>query len=335
MSSSQPTVDILLATYNGERYLREQIESIRYQTYEQWRLLISDDCSSDNTPSIIRSYAETDPRITLISESERFGNARDNFFNLLRHSTSSFAMFCDQDDVWLEDKIEVSLKEMRRVSSEVSADLPIVVFTDSVVVDENLEVLSNSYQRFTNHYPHHTEPRRLLVTNTAPGNAMILNQPLVRLLQEIEQTSEIVMHDWFAMLLASAFGKIAYVPTPTLLYRQHRNNVVGAVKRTLISKIANRLGPENDSEMTARLKVENESAVQAAFFANTYASKLTKKQYRQASEYAKAITTDRFHSAVMSLVKSGCWKPGPTQKVGQIIHRYEACRSNNTSQRES
>lgn len=224
---------------------------------------------------------------------------------------------------------------MRRVSDGVDSSLPIVVFTDSIVVDENLETLSDSYQRFAIHYPHHTELRRLLAANTAPGNTMILNQPLVRLLQDVEQTSAIVMHDWFAMLLASAFGKIVYVPTPALLYRQHRNNVIGAVRRTLISKIANRLGPENDSEKDARLKVENEIAAQAAFFANTYASKLTKKQHRQASEYAKAITADRFPLAVMSLVKSGCWRPGPTQKVGQVIHRYEACRSANASQRES
>lgn len=323
MNAYQPTVDILLATHNGERYLQEQIESIRYQTYKEWRLLISDDCSSDNTLGIIKSYAKADPRITLVSESKRFGGAKENFFHLLHQSTGQLAMFCDQDDVWLDDKIEVTLRAMRRAEADTDTSIPVAIFTDSVVVDEDLRFLSYSFQRFDRCYPYQTNLRRLLASNAAPGNTMMVNRPLVRLLQSVEQPKRIIMHDWYAMLLASAFGTVVYIPTPTLLYRQHKNNTLGAISLNSLSKILHRMGPERDAERTARLKVEYESASQAAYFANRYATQLSEEQYEQAKAYVQAITTSRLSLAIFNLARSGCWRPGLTGKIGQILHRCE------------
>ena len=326
MGSPQPTIDILLATYNGEKYLREQIESIRYQTYDNWRLLISDDCSSDNTLDIIKNYVEMDSRIALISESRHFGSAKENFFHLLQHSTGSLVMFCDQDDVWLDDKIEVSLKEMEHAGGTEDSSLPTVVFTDSIVVDEDLQVLSYSYHKYANRHPYCCEYKRLLITNTAAGNTMMLNLPLVRLLQDVKHPSAVCMHDWFAMLVASAFGKIVYTPIPTVLYRQHGSNAVGAVKSTLSSKVLHRLNSKKDAEKVNRLNEESKAAAQAAFFAETYATLLSDKLYTETMEYVKAINADRLSPAVASLIKSGCWKPGLLPKIGQILHRYEYCK---------
>lgn len=326
MSSTQPIVDILLATYNGEKYLREQIDSIRDQTYDNWRLLISDDCSSDNTLSIIKNYVEIDSRITLISESRHFGNAKGNFFHLLKHSSNSLVMFCDQDDVWLDNKIEVSLKEMERAGGNKNSSLPTVVFSDSIVVDEDLQVLSYSYHKYAGLHPYCCKYRRLLVTNTAAGNTMMLNRPLVRLLQDVKQPSAICMHDWFAMLVASAFGKIVYIPIPTVLYRQHGHNAVGAVRQTMWSKIMHRFNSKRDAEKYSRLNGEIRSAAQAVFFADTYSELLSDKLYEQTLNYVRAITADRLSLAVANLIISECWKPGIRPKVGQVLHRYEYCR---------
>jgi len=104
---SEPVVEILMATYNGEAYLRAQLDSILNQTEKRWRLTISDDGSTDATPSIIDEYMNRYPdRIQRIGAKTRFGNARDHFFWLMRQSDSDQIAFCDQDDVWLEGKLE-------------------------------------------------------------------------------------------------------------------------------------------------------------------------------------------------------------------------------------
>lgn len=326
MNEHQPTVDILLATHNGEKYLREQIESIRYQTYENWRMLVSDDCSSDNTLGIIKGYAKADSRIALVSESKRFGGAKENFFHLLQQSTSQLAMFCDQDDVWMDDKIEVTLRSMLQAEASTDSSLPIAIFTDSVVVDEHLQVLSYSFHNYLNISPYRTKHNHLLLENTASGNTMMLNRPLIRLLQEVKQPTKTCMHDWFAVLVASALGKVIYIPVPTLLYRQHENNTVGAVTCTPPLGVLKRFSPEFKNIKASRYEYENTLVEQAILLANTYASRLSNERYAQVMGLAEALTAKRFSLAIQSLIRSKCWKPGVLPKMRQILHRYDFCK---------
>ena len=109
-------VSVLLASYNGEKYIREQLDSILNQTFSDLSIVISDDLSADGTPEIIREYEEQYPgRVRSLRNSERSGSAQNNFFRLLKSEADDYIMLCDQDDVWLPDKVEVTLREMKKL----------------------------------------------------------------------------------------------------------------------------------------------------------------------------------------------------------------------------
>ena len=134
------TIDILLATYNGEKYLKEQIESILNQTYSNIRLIISDDCSTDKTKEIIKEYEEKDDRIISYSHEKNLGYVK-NFEFLLSKVENEIYMLSDQDDVWLPIKVEHTYDKLK----ETDADLE---FTDLEVVNEKLETINQSFNDF-------------------------------------------------------------------------------------------------------------------------------------------------------------------------------------------
>ena len=133
-------IDILLATYNGEKYLEEQLNSILNQTYSNIRILISDDCSKDKTRKILEKYAQKDNRIQLYFQEKNLGYVK-NFEFLLRQVENDIYMLSDQDDVWQETKVEHTYKKL----IESNADL---VFTDLEVVDENLKTIYPSFNDY-------------------------------------------------------------------------------------------------------------------------------------------------------------------------------------------
>ena len=112
-------INILMSTYNGEQFFAEQIESIQKQTVKDWTLYIRDDGSSDTTPEIIKHYAQLDSRIVFINADNRenFGVIK-NFYTLLKHSKADYYFFSDQDDIWLEDKLAVTLAEAEKYDSQ-------------------------------------------------------------------------------------------------------------------------------------------------------------------------------------------------------------------------
>ena len=109
-------IEILMATYNGEKYIREQIDSIISQTYSNWTLLIRDDVSKDDTVKIIKEYEKKDKRIKLLEDNKGNLGFVKNFEELLKNSSEDFIMFSDQDDYWLEDKIEKYINELKKIS---------------------------------------------------------------------------------------------------------------------------------------------------------------------------------------------------------------------------
>lgn len=225
---SNPTVDILMATYNGERFVGEQIESIQHQTYQNWRLLVSDDCSSDGTLDVVKAYAAKDSRISVVSEGVRHGGAKENFMSLLVKSCSPYAMFCDQDDVWFPRKIEASLSKLRGIEG-FRPNAPCLVFTDMQVVDSGLNVISPSFERDSNIDPSRTSFPQVLAQSLGAGCTMIFNRPLVELMTFSPAYDDMIMHDHWATIVAAAFGSIGYVDEPLSYYRQHGDNSIGAV----------------------------------------------------------------------------------------------------------
>lgn len=227
-------VNIVMSTYNGEKYLADQIKSIQSQTFEDWQLLIRDDGSSDNTPSIIRDMAKKDDRIHFINDgqNENYGVIK-SFYHLVKYDSADYYFFSDQDDVWLPEKMEMTLKRAQIESS----DNPLLVYTDLKVVDEDLEVLQESMIKSQSHHAN-TELVQELTENTVTGGTMMINKALADKWQVYDN---LLMHDWYLALLAASLGKLIYIDQATQLYRQHEANVLGA--RTWSKRAKNWLKP--------------------------------------------------------------------------------------------
>jgi len=231
-SGSQSVVEVLLATYNGEQFLREQIDSILAQDYPNIRTLVRDDGSSDGTVTILNEYAVKYPdRFRVMPPSPGAGSAKDNFLLLMKASTAEYICFSDQDDVWLPDKVTRTKQVMDQLESQWTSDIPLLVFTDLQVVDEQLRVLHNSLWEHENIKPEriHRLPW-LLTQNLVTGCTVMLNRRLLELASNMP--SDALMHDHWIALLAASMGQSGFVNAQTILYRQHKRNVTGATKKT-------------------------------------------------------------------------------------------------------
>ena len=228
MTGQKPKIDILLATYNGARFLHEQIDSILSQTCQDWRLLIRDDGSKDATPTIIDRYVQEHPqRIVVIRDDGANLGAVGNFSTLMERSDAEYIMYCDQDDVWLPDKIAESYKAMRALERRYGRDTPLLVQTDLTVVDKNLNPIHRSFWRYESLDPERGHSlASLLIQNVVTGCASIANRRLKDMALPVPR--DIRMHDWWLALVAVAFGHYDYVAHPLVLYRQHGANTMGA-----------------------------------------------------------------------------------------------------------
>ncbi|WP_349946174.1 glycosyltransferase family 2 protein [Lacrimispora sp. BS-2] len=220
-------VSVLLASYNGEKYIREQLDSIIGQTFSDLSVVISDDLSTDGTPAIIREYEEQHPgRVRSLKNRERSGSAQNNFFRLLTSVSDEYVMLCDQDDVWLPDKTEITLREMKRLEAEWGAEVPLLVHGDLSVTDKTGNILHKSMAEYQKIAVHDNRFSHYLVENNITGNTVMINRAFLRFFAEIPK--ECVMHDWWLGLLASCFGRISYIDRPLVLYRQHGENQMGS-----------------------------------------------------------------------------------------------------------
>ncbi len=224
-------VEILLATYGGEKYLAQQIDSILTQSYRDWTLLIHDDGSIDGTLGIAKSYQAKHPdKIFIIDDGIRTGGARNNFNHLISHSVGKHIMFCDQDDVWLPNKIEISYATMVAAEGLFGNDTPIVVFSDYCVVDANLTLIATSGWDLQRNGPGFSHDIKLLaVRNCITGCACIVNRAALNISTPIPR--EAIMHDWWIGLCVLKYGgRLIPVKIPTVLYRQHNANVIGVTR---------------------------------------------------------------------------------------------------------
>jgi glycosyltransferase involved in cell wall biosynthesis len=237
MSSQHPvTVDILMATYNGGKFLAEQLDSLLAQRHRAIRIVISDDGSSDNTTDLLQAYAARDARVCVVNK-VRQGGVVANFSKVLSDSDAEYLMFCDQDDVWLEDKVDIMLTALLAHESEVGAATPLLGFSDLTVVKSDLQIDSASFYSGNGFQAdNNTDPRYLVWSSTVYGCTTIFNRALADLGKPIP--AGLPMHDQWLALLAASAGIVFYVPCQTILYRQHETNVVGARRKNIVQRLA-------------------------------------------------------------------------------------------------
>lgn len=259
-------VEILLAVYNGEQYLPEQLDSILAQSDGRWHLTVSDDGSKDASPAIIADYARRFPgRIAVRRSCRRFGSARDHFFDLMAACDAEYMLFCDQDDVWYPDKVKRTRAALVEATERWGAETPILVFSDQTPTDATLTPLAPSLMRYQGQYFETFDYRSILMQNVVTGGAMGVNRALARLGYPRGDASGIIMHDWWLAATAARFGHIVYIDEPLGAYRQHVDNAVGAKNVNSAGYVVNRLARVREVRRTIAAKKAQARAFREAY----------------------------------------------------------------------
>lgn len=243
-------IAICLATYNGQKYLKEQIKSILNQDNKNWHLYIRDDGSNDETTTIIDKYESLFPnKITNLTRISGGGNSKKNFLTVLKwvkeNVNPRYVMLCDQDDYWLPNKITVTLNKLSSMSG------PALVHTNLKVVDGKLNEINKSFEKYSKLNSNYKTIQKLVIQNNVTGCTMMWNRSLNNLLS-FNDDKRLIMHDWWIALLAASFGQIIYIDEPTILYRQHESNVVGASQVNSIGYIKEKLREKNMHDSLVR-----------------------------------------------------------------------------------
>lgn len=226
-----PKIEILLATYNGEKYVGEQIDSIINQTYNNWELLIRDDNSKDRTLEILKEYEKKDKRIKVIEDKKGNLGFVKNFEELLNNSKEDWVMFSDQDDYWLENKIEKYVAILN-TSSEDILKKPMLIHSNSFICDDNLEIIKDEFinSKIANKY----NDDDFYFAYFVQGSTVLINRAIIDL--ALPFSKNVTVHDRYFHLLAEFLGKRIFINESLIKYRQHSNNKIGA-KTSIISKI--------------------------------------------------------------------------------------------------
>ncbi len=216
-------IGILLSTYNGNKYIIEQLESLLFQNYNEIEIIVRDDKSRDNTIDLIKLYD-----IKLVETKKNLG-AKGSFAELLSfailNSDAEYFMFCDQDDVWENDKVEKTLAKMQEMEQKFG-DIPLLIHTDLEVVDAKLNTINSSFMEFQKIDHSRKSFNNLLMQNIITGCTVMINRKLAQKCLPISGGA--IMHDWWIGLVASKFGEIGYLNESTIKYRQHASNTIGA-----------------------------------------------------------------------------------------------------------
>jgi rhamnosyltransferase len=288
-----------MASYNGEKYISQQIESIINQSYANWILFIRDDCSFDNTLAIIKNYSDNDCRIKIIDNNNiRFG-ACLNFGELIKYILQydyNYIMFADQDDVWNTNKIEISLSSFKKVEQE-EASLPILLHTDFQYVDEALKNIHTRHNIAKNFAMYKNKINIIINDNYVFGCTSILNRTLLSICSPIPKQA--INHDHWIALHAAAFGRIVYLDKKTMLYRQHRNNVTGGLKYSYFRNRLRRL-----MNFQVYIKYKRISLIQFDAFVKARIGSLSDQQLLLFRKYIRCIEKGGI-SAVVFLLSNG------------------------------
>jgi len=301
-------IDILLAAYNGERYLPALSRSLRSQSHTDFTVLCRDDGSRDATPSLLAGLEREDRRFRLVY-GQPSGSASGCFFALLRTSDAPYTMFCDQDDVWHPDKVEKTLRAMKEAEARYGPDTPLLVHTDLRVVDAVLRELSPSMMTLQQLCPGDDSLARLLCQSLVSGCTMMINAPLRRLVTE-HLPDSCLMYDWWISLAAAAFGRIVYLDEATIDYRQHGGNQVGAKNVRSPAYVLQKFrGSEGKSSLAGTYR-------QAAAFAGCFGELLPRQEAELVRGYAALPELGKLRR-IRSIRRMGTLKCGTLRRLGQ------------------
>lgn len=307
-------VNIIMCTYNGGKYIEEQIQSIVDNTENDWKIFVFDDQSTDNTLEIIYQFEKIYPdKITVNINNIRKGaivNFLSSIYDIgLKMKDNDFIMLCDQDDIWNPNKIQKTKNGMNELISVYGNNMPLLVCTDVTVVDDRMNTINDSFRRMNHYSIKRLDFSHLIMENKVQGCTTMINKSMALMLSRMPD--RVVMHDGWMAFVASAFGKIKYIDEPTMKYRQHGSNVQGSLgyKEDLKSKFAN-LGGQRQIVMN--------TTGQIAEFIEIYGQKLPQSILAAAKAFA-TLRQQNFFVRRYHLIKYHMWKSGILRNIGLLV----------------
>lgn len=263
-----------MATYNGEKYLAEQLDSIINQTYHNWNLLIRDDSSTDRTLEIIQDYQKKDNRIKLLKDNKGNLGIVKNFEELLKNSESEFIMFSDQDDIWIENKLDMYLKMIEKIKNK-----GFMIHSDAILFDKNKSnILKDT---FISKKAINKGLENVFFNYFVQGATILISKEIKNFILPFPK--EVYLHDRYIHLISELFFERIFVNKALIYYRQHGDNQIGA-KNTIRELLSKRYFDERDRQL---IKI----------IYNKYGSLLTDDKKKLIEEYFKItdIEKNRFN----------------------------------------
>ena len=304
---------ILLAVCNGEKHLPALLDSLKAQTDGDFSVLVQDDGSSDGTAALLSELFRTDSRFIPGSESGRHLGAAGNFLSLIRQADADLVFLCDQDDVWMPDKVAVLKQAMSGAAERYGAETPLLVHSDCSLITEDGTPAGDSFFRHQGWDPGAVTLPRLLVQNNVTGCTLVMNRPLCRLVAEHGRAKELFMHDWFIALTAASFGHVVFVDRPLTAYRQHADNAIGASKSGLLARGVRAFGQRKKAKRRILLTYTH-----TMVFCKLYGDLLPEDARKTAEDY---LATRRMRKIprVLAVRRMGCTMQSRITRLGQIL----------------
>ena len=312
-------ISIALCTYNGEKFLKEQLDSILQQTLLPDELVVCDDRSSDGTLDILREFEKSAPFAVRIFHNETNLGPINNFAKAISLCQGDWISLCDQDDLWLPNKLELLGRKMVQLETSLGKHTPILIHTDAVVTDRNLKEIGKSLWEFQCTYPEKGhELSKLLNQSLVTGCTTLVNRALCSKALPLPENA-LMMHDWWFTLVASAFGRIESIPEPTILYRQHGANDTGAKKWGILKAFQSLLDIKNrDYILKTNKEVSKRIRSQALAFLTVYEKDLSDWQKRAISAFIDLPNRSYFERKYL-ILKYGLYYQGFIRNIGHLI----------------
>ena len=286
-------ISIAMTSYNGEKFIREQIDSILNQTYSDFELIIGDDCSTDSTRNILQEYKQKDPRIKLCLNEKNLG-FKKNFENVINQCTGDYIAFSDQDDVWELNKLQLCLDKINDAA---------FVCTDATEVDEKLNPLGYTLKECLGLTEVPSDSKELIKNlvhhNFVQGATILAKSEFIKRCLPIPE--DIRFHDWYFALCAALDGrKIEYLNQPTLLYRQHGGNVTTNVKRNTLEQLKPS-GYSREKFVNESLKEADEKLLFIQIISENNSDPAIQKYLEDTKLYFKALPEKKFYTLLYKL----------------------------------
>ena len=304
---------VLLAAWNGSAYLPALLDSLCAQTDPDFTVIMQDDGSTDGTPGLLQETAGRDSRFVFGAEQGQHLGAAGNFLSLVRQAEADYILLCDQDDVWEPEKIALLKQEMLSLESRYGANTPLLVHSDCSLIDENGELIGESFFRRQGWDPAAVTLPRLLVQNNVTGCTLIMNEALRKLVASHAKAKELFMHDWFIALTAAAFGHISFVDRPLTRYRQHGDNTIGASTQPLLIRAFSSL--RNGKAAKRRILL---TYTHTAVFKKLYGDELPAPAQKTVDDYLATRHMWKIRR-VLAVRRMDCVMQSPVTRLGQIL----------------